>query len=320
MVKIAAVSGNVVTLVSPLSVAFKVANGAQLTPWNSSISTMTQGIGIEEMYLYGGGNGGGNVSVDLCDGCWIRHIESHWFNGASVSFRSCYHCELRDSYLHEASDYKILTNGGGGYLHAIDKATANSLVENNVIWNGDKVIVMRASGGGNVVGYNYFDDSWDVGAPVAQEAGVNAGHYLGSHMELMDGNWSHKYSGDSWWGNTLYITALRDQFSRRRSGQSWLATLVNGNGYPYCDCWARSALTMQNFQWWHNIVGNILGYNGQTLLNGQMWPPSTFMATQNHTRYESPDALSDDSAITMYEIGVTQDGSGFPTDPNMYQR
>src|SRR6266436_4425652 len=44
------------------------------------------------------------------------------------------------------------------------------------------------------------------------------------------------------------------------------------------------------------------------------------MATQNHTRYESPDSLSDDSALTMYEIGVTQDGSGFPTDPNMYKR
>ena len=168
VVKIAGVSGNVVSLVSPLSITFSVANGAQLTPWNQSTGygNEVRGIGVEEMYLYGGNNGGGNISMELCDGCWVKHVESHWFNGPSVSMKSCYHCELRDSYLHELSEYKNTTSGGGGYLLAIDKGTANSLVENNIIWNGDKEIVMRASGGGNVIAYNYMDDAFDSGCAV----------------------------------------------------------------------------------------------------------------------------------------------------------
>jgi hypothetical protein len=229
---------------------------------------------------------------------------------------------LRDSYLHEASEYTHTTSGGGGYLLAIDKGTANSLVENNIIWNGDKEIVMRASGGGNVIAYNYMDDAWDSADPVAQEAGVNAGHYLGSHFELIEGNWSHKYSGDSWWGNAIYITAFRNQFSGLRSAHSWLATFINGNGYPYCDCWDRTALTMQAYQWYHNIVGNLLGYKGQAFIHGELWlPATTFMSTQDYFRYEVyPAGVPDNAAVSMYEIGATPNNSGFAADPDMYQR
>lgn len=315
VVKVAAVNGNVVTLESPLSVSFKVANNAQLTPWNY----VAQGLAVEDMYLYGSG-ANGNLSVEVCDGCWIRHVESHWFIGPSVSFAACYHCELRDSYLHESAEYKNTTNGGGGYLLAIDEGTANSLVENNVIWNGDKIDVMRASGGGNVIAYNFMTDDFDIGAPVLAEAGINAGHFVGSHFELFEGNWSHKYTGDGFWGNSIYITVFRNHLTGLRPAHGWLATLVNGNGYPYCDCWVRSALSMSAGQWWHNIVGNILGYSGQAYLYGMLWPGTSFMSTQTHARYESPDAMGDNTAITMYEIGTAQDGTGLAPDPNMYQR
>jgi hypothetical protein len=323
--KVTNITGNVVTLESPLSVAYTVSHAAQVTPWcNGCLSA--NGFGIEEMYLYGGVNG--NVTIEGCIGCWVKHVESHWHIGASIGFSACYRCELRDSYLHESALYTATTSGGAGYLLSLDEATANSLVENNIIWNGDKEIVMRMSGGGNVIAYNYMDDSWDSASPSASEAGVNAGHFLGSHMELIEGNWSQKYSGDSWWGNAIYITAFRNQFSGRRSAHSWLATFINGNGYPYCDCWDRSALSMMDFQWWDNIVGNILGYSGQAYIYGQLWPPSRFMSTQNHFRYEAYPAGGgpDNTAVTMYEIGSVQDGFGLvtpndtPADPNMYQR
>ena len=321
VVKIGGISGKVVTLDAPLSMDFTVASSAQLTPWCDTC-TVTHGIGIEQMYLYGGGNGAGNVSIDVCDGCWVKHIESHWANGPQVNFSSCYHCELRDSYIHELSEYTSTTSGGGGYLLSVDQGTANSLVENNIIWNGDKVIVMRSSGGGNVVAYNYMDDAFDSADPVAQEAGANAGHFLGSHMELIEGNWSHKYSGDSWWGNALYITAFRNQFSGLRSANSWLATFVNRNGYPYCDCTDRAAVTLQNYQWYHNIVGNILGFKGQvsTMYNGDV-KGTKYVAHQTSMRYESNTEVDDytaDSNITMYELGATQANAYFPADPTMY--
>jgi hypothetical protein len=246
----------------------------------------------------------------------VKHVQSQWFNGPSINFAGCHHCELRDSYLHESQMYKNTGSGGGAYLLSLDNGTSNSLIENNAIWNGNKVIVMRMSGGGNVIAYNYMDDAWGSGAAPSQEAGINAGHFVGSHMELFEGNWTFKYSGDSWWGNSIYITAFRNQLSGLRSAHGWLKTFNEGTEYPYSDCWNRTALTMQTYSWWHSIVGNILGYDGQTL-RASPFPP----CHQDHWRYETyPDGSPDNSAVTMYEIGATQDNAGFAADPDMYQK
>jgi hypothetical protein len=319
IVKITAINGSAVTIQSPLGMTFATANQAQLASWSPGTADMVQGIGIEDMYFYGGGGQGyanGSVKIELCDGCWIKHVESHWSEGAAIGMILCYRCELRDSYIHEPRMFKGTSNGGRAYLLTLDTSTANSLVENNILWNGNKQMTMRSSGGGNVIGYNYMDDAWGEGMP-AQEAGANAGHYLGSHMELFEGNWSHKYSGDSWWGNAIYITAFRNVFSGLRTANDWLTGHTFGNGYPYYECWARTALTMQPYQWWHNVVGNVFGFAGQegtlnTTLKG---------CDQTGSRYENPfDGSNADRFLTMYEIGKAQDNEGFGDDPSMYQK
>ena len=48
--------------------------------------------------------------------------------------------------------------GGRGYLLDLTGYSADNLIENNISWKANKVMVMRASGGGNVIGYNYFED------------------------------------------------------------------------------------------------------------------------------------------------------------------
>ena len=56
---------------------------------------------------------------------------------------------------------------------AVDGGSSEVLVENNISWYGNKEIVMRASGGGNVIAYNYMDDALDDGAGVVSpEAGL----------------------------------------------------------------------------------------------------------------------------------------------------
>ena len=47
---------------------------------------------------------------------------------------------------------------------------ADNLFEN-------KVGVVRGTGGGNVIAYNYMDDAYGATYPNLLEAGVNAGHY-----------------------------------------------------------------------------------------------------------------------------------------------
>src|SRR5215471_10541697 len=143
----------------------------------------------------------------------------------------------------------------------MNQGAANNLLENNIMWNGNKVIVMRGSGGGNVVAYNYMDDAWINTDPVQAEAGLNAGHYTTPHFELLEGNWTHKYNGDDYWGNSIYITVFRNWITGLRGARGPLATYTVNNGgtiYPYCDCWTRSAVNIQYGSDYHNIVGNVL--------------------------------------------------------------
>src|SRR5258708_4949571 len=115
--------------------------------WVSKISTS-----MEER----GGDFHGNISVILCAYCWVKNVESHWAGGTSVGFYATFRSVLRDSYIHETPSPHP---GGGGYLVGVNWGASDNLVENNVMWNANKNIVMRATGGGNVIAYNYMDDA-----------------------------------------------------------------------------------------------------------------------------------------------------------------
>jgi hypothetical protein len=315
IVKITGINGNVVTIESPLSIAFPVAYQAQLSPYTTPT---VKDIGIENVYLYGGSGGHGNIWVSLCDSCWISHIESQWQLGDGVGFYGTYRSELRDSYIHESQSP---IQGGGGYEIDLSQGASNNPIENNISWNGNKVDVMRAAGGGNVIAYNYMDDPWNWQDPVQAEAGVNAGHFTGSNFELIEGNWSHKYSGDSWWGNSIYITAFRNWFTGLRSANGPLKTYTVNNGgtiYPYGDYWTRSAVDIESFNYYTNLVGNVLGFNNMPLFSGPI--TSNFSASQADFKYEDIDGTAENNTdVPMYVIGSGQD-NGPPYTSTLYQQ
>ena len=319
---------HVVTFTTPLAVAYTVAQSSELASWSSGNFTA---IGVEEMYLYGGSNGSGNVTVHLCDGCWVKHIESHFSNGGDHLVH-CFHCEYRDNYNHETQCYQNVSSGGACYLLTIDESS-NTLVENNIVWNGEKVDVMRGGGGGNVLAYNYMDDGFNTADQVTAESGVNGGHYVAEHHDLFEGNQVWRYSGDSVWGNSIYLTAYRNWLTGQRGCRGWLATFLNPSGWPCGDYWNRTTVTLQQNQWWHNIVGNVLGFSGQaaTLVNGPAQGTS-FISTQTGVRYYDNTILQEamgtstanNDNLTMYQLGQDQAGSGNPDivtgDQNLYQK
>src|SRR4029077_3754877 len=99
----------------------------------------------------------------------------------------------------------------------MNNGTSDCLFEDNEMWMGNKGVVMRGTGGGHVTGYNYMDDPLGAQYPMSPEAGVNAGHFIGSHMELMEGNYTHRYAGDSFWGNSPWLTVFRNWCSGLRA-------------------------------------------------------------------------------------------------------
>jgi hypothetical protein len=305
MMEITAISGNTITFATPLHCTFKTAYAAQLSRFEQPILT---GIGVEDIYFYGGQGGHGNISMGGCTYSWIKHVESHWFTGFAVNLSGCYRCEVRDSYFHETPN---ANPGGGGYIIDINWFSSDNLVENNISWYGNKVIVMRGTGGGNVIAYNYMDDAFGGTYPQLPEGGLNAGHYTTPHMELLEGNYSHNFKGDAFWGNSIDITVFRNHFSGLRAAHPPLNTYTNGSN-PYMDLGGRTAVDVQAHSYRQNFVGNVLGFQGQKLLSGGGY-------VQKSWQYENLNNFVDASVVTMWSIGSEQDPDQWRWVPTTYQ-
>ena len=310
MMEVTAVHGNIVTFSTPFHITFQTQYAAQLSRYAEPV---LRRVGIEDLYVYGGmgGDGHGNISVALCAYCWVKNIEARWSVGTSVGFYATFRSVLRDSYIHETPDPNP---GGAGYLVGLNSGASDNLIENNVMWSGNKNIVMRATGGGNVVAYNYMDDAYGASYPNSPEAGLNAGHYTTPHMELLEGNYSHNYKGDSFWGNSIYITVFRNQLSGLRAAHPPLDTYKFGV-YPYMDLQGRTPVDIQAHSYYTNLVGNVLGFRGQSLLS---YNQGGYAYAQRTWAYEELEGFPKDGEVTMWSIGAQQAG-GWTWVPTTYQ-
>jgi hypothetical protein len=319
IMEVTAVDGNTVTFSTPFHITFKTAYEAQLSRYGTDPGVRLSDpvlyrAGIEDLYVYGA-RLHGNVILALCAYCWVRNIESHWSVGSSVSFTGTFRSVLRDSYIHETPDPNP---GGAGYLVSVGWGASDNLVENNVMWSGNKNIVMTAAGGGNVVAYNYMDDAYGAQYPNMPEGGLNAGHCTTTHMELLEGNYSHNYSGDNHWGNSIYITVFRNHLSGLRAARPPLNTYKFG-AYPYMDLQGRRAVSIGAHSDYTNLVGNVLGFLGQSLLS---YSGSGYSYTQTAWRYEELEGFSSISKgeVSMWSMGPLQQADGRWTwVPTTYQ-
>jgi hypothetical protein len=330
MLEVASVSSNGMTITfdTPLDYPYHTAYAAQLSTYGAK---PLRGAGVENLFVWGGG---GNILL-TCDYCWVKNIESAWSTGGHVDMVQTFRAVLRDSFLHESPN---VSPGGAGYIMDIFSGASENLVENNAMWYGNKVNTMQNAGGGNVFAYNYTDDSFGNTYIDSPEAGVNAGHRLASHLELLEGNYSDNFKGDSFWGGSIYITAFRNWLSGHRAGHAPLNafTVVNGGCLEYYGDYnggARVPVDVQAGSYNNNFVGNVLGFNGQTLLAEPKGPsasypcyaPQTGFLLQITTTAEYNTAYASGmNYYPMWQIGVEQDaatGNTFvPTTVNTITR
>ena len=301
MMEVTAVDGKTITFATPLHCTFRTMYSAQLSRYERPFLT---GIGVEDLYVHGGMGGHGNMTMVGCAYSWIKHVEAHWFDGHAVALAACYRCEVRDSYFHETPN---ANPGGGGYVIDISHASSDNLVENNISWYGNKVITMRGTGGGNVIAYNYMDDAFGMGYPIFPEGGINAGHYTTPHMELLEGNYAFSYKGDSYWGNSVDITVFRNHLSGLRAAHPPLNTYKSG-GNAYGDRRNRFGADVQAHSYRTNFVGNVLGFQGQTLL------PS-----QDRWEYEVLSGFPTGNPAVIWQIGSEQDPNHWTWVPDSYR-
>jgi hypothetical protein len=248
VVEIAAKSGNTLTLASPLHWTYEAALGAELVPLGPQ---PTRNAGLEDLRITGAATVA--VNVQYAAYSWIKGIETDHVDGVHVALAGAYRFVLRDSYAHHSVRYSY---GGVSYGYSLEWGTSDSLVENNIAYYVNKPIQFRASGGGNVVAYNYADDAWSQpdseGNFWFQEMAIDV-HCAFPHMELVEGNYAPHMGGASTWGNAGYITWFRNQ-----STSVYRTIQLSGPSAPG----NQAAVELDARMIAMNLVGNVLGAPG----------------------------------------------------------
>jgi hypothetical protein len=180
-----------------------------------------------------------------------------------------------------------------------------------IAWAGNKQNVMRGTGGGNVIAYNYGADAFGGSYPNNVEAGFNASHFTTPHFELIEGVCSHNYTGEEVWGNTIYITVLRSWFTMLRPAHSELLTFTyfDGTGtIPYGDYYSRLGAEIQAYSFFHSIIGNVFGTSGQVLLgySGYEGLTQTAWAYEGLDGNNTTGGTLPNTTVPIFSIGADQ--------------
>ena len=248
--EVASVAGNTITFTSPLSISYRTSHTAQLTRYtltggrSGGNSIHVTNAGVEKLTTSGGADG--EIRFEDAAYSWAKNVEVTQWIGEGIAINNSFRIELRDSYLHTGSWPQP---GGAGYAISFANASSEVLIENNISIDTNKVMVMRSSGAGTVVAYNYTDNGWIQNNTVWQEVGINASHMAGPHHVLFEGNYSFNIDSDYTHGNAIYLTFFRN----------WLT----GQRRDFTDSSNPRTIGLAYGSWWDSFIGNILGRAGQ---------------------------------------------------------
>lgn len=309
-VEISAVTGNILTLTTPLHWTFKTAQGAQISKVSA---TPTKWAGIEGVLVQGGRPGGyagqnaGGIDVSNAAYCWVKDVQvDGTTSGMPIRLAGTYRCVVRDSHVHNSYSYGF---GQDNYGIVLACGAADNLVENNIARFLNKPILFNNSGGGNVVGYNYADNSWSCDGnndDGFQEVNIDT-HCAFPHMELMEGNWAPHMGATTTHGNAGYLTYFRNyassQWSPSTAGQSssaivWSQPFARQYSNVTCLDFPSPDLKM-------TVIGNVLGSTS----NASLGLPADLGTTT--TSQGGPAATSqvytsaDGSALSIYLVDQT---------------
>jgi hypothetical protein len=261
-VEIAAVdaAAGSLTLSSPLHWTFRAA-----APHLGQIAKISGPIvrwaGIESVALQGGTNPGyngqmaGGIDVSNAANCWIKDVQTDaTIGGMHVALTGTFRTVVRDSYFHHSASYGF---GADCYGIVLRCGAADNLVENNIARYMNKPILFNVSGGGNVVGYNYADNSWAT--PAAwQEVNIDT-HCAFPHMELIEGNYAPHMGATITHGNAGYMTWFRNYASSQFAPPPVAGSTASQTGNI-------TALQFDAGDVAMTVIGNVLGSAAATSL------------------------------------------------------
>jgi hypothetical protein len=244
------------TLTSPLHWTFKAQSpySAQITKAGTA---PIKWAGIEALRVQGGTNTGydgqmaGGVDVSNAAYSWVKDVQTDGtIGGMHVALTGTYRTVVRDGNFHNSANYGFGVDCYGIVLRC---GSADNLVENNIARYMNKPILFNVSGGGNVIAYNYADNSWAT--PAAwQEVNIDT-HCSFPHMELMEGNYAPHMGASTTHGNAGYLTYYRNFASSQFATPAVFGSTDAQTGNV-------TALQFDGGDTSMNVLGNVLGTAG----------------------------------------------------------
>lgn len=231
--QVTAVSGTTLTFDPPTRIAYSYFNngGAGSTRLNPQVWRVsrrgTDGLwwfGLEKVSIAGPQTGAIKYHAGAFD--WILDVET---DGSSanggitddhVRFEHQFRSEIRRLYAHHTSGGPY--SGGANYGVNLNAATSETLVVDSISVFMNKPMQTNCAGPGNVMAYNYVDNTSADGGNWMDGA-INGSHQAFTHHLLVEGNWAANMGCDTTHGNSGYMAFLRN-YSHGRS-----STYANGN-------------------------------------------------------------------------------------------
>ncbi len=249
-------AGGTLTLGSPLHWDLRAASPslAQVTRVTRPV---TRWAGIEHLRIQAGSNPGylgqmaGGIDVSNAAYCWVKDVQTDGtIGGMHLTLTGTYRCVVRDGYFHHSAAYGFAMDCYGIVLRC---GAAENLVENNIVRYMNKPVLFSVSGGGNVVAYNYVDNSWAT-PPEWQETNIDC-HCSFPHMELVEGNYAPHMGATITHGNAGYLTYFRNYASSQFAPPAVFGSTAPQSGNV-------TALAFGGGDVGMNVLGNVLGAAG----------------------------------------------------------
>ena len=255
-IEVLAKSGNVLTIYdsasrrgSPLHLDFPAAQDPEVWRAAGAGQDVVRYAGLESLSVWSSSAAGSaNDMVGMMGAayCWFKDVETDgsknsWAGRHIHLLNAVYRCEVRQSYVHNSSNYYQ-----GANAYGIIYSGSECLIEDNIVRELNKPVLGETSGGGNVIAYNYVDEAvienltnyW-------QETGINMSHGSFCHSDLFEGNHTPNVGVDSTHGNNGWGVIFRNYVTGRNSS-GHAGTYLRA---IYVDGWNREMTS----------VGNVLG-------------------------------------------------------------
>jgi hypothetical protein len=240
--RVTAKTATTITVDSPLLYGFKTAQTAQIFQpfYNPSVLSSAKNSGVEDMTIKSTQTGNSMmIRFETADNCWAKNVEIENMSGAyAVWVVFSYRCQMAQLYIHDSHLY----GSGQAYGVAPWYVTTRCLIEDSIFLRLHNAMTCNYGASGNVFAYNFeLEGMSDSG----QQPSMNT-HGVHAFKNLWEGNYCEdKLLADWTHGSASHGTVFRNRI-----------TGENGIGD------SRTCISVEYYNRYWNIVGNILGVDG----------------------------------------------------------